>query len=1340
LVCVAAEKIMALVLRPPGSRESLTDDLAYLGRMRKRVAIAAGLFALLAVVIGCITLAGILDAAFHLPPLARALALTISLALSGVVWFRGVTRALILRTDSLSIALELEEKYPALNDALASAVSFLDGPEPEARGISNRLQAAAVRSARRLADRYEFRRMVPSGACWRAAWAFGLAVAVAVPLVLVNRDRAATALVRLADPFGVHPWPTKTRIEILAPTNLSIRIPKGEPFELKFVVRGLIKDRATVTFRLHAGDEFEEQYPLVVGNDPNSFSAAVVSTKIDPNRLPNSFTFRIVSNDADTDWQKVEVVPPPRLIPIDGRASPRFWVVPPAYTGLPSRELPEGEVLAFPAGSAVSMRAATDVRLSAATLSFIGDRSSIERAAPLAALGHLNPLAAASSIPLAEGIGSDIPLFLDATGRVLSASFSPSMSGPYALKLTDETGLTGTRVIDIRLAPDPTPIVTLLHPAIGKDPAIFTPEANLPVHVAADDKVYSVRRTFLEYRVGKDGSYRTIELSDARNTTLAIVAIGGGFLATTPVRPISTEARLAIPVAQFKRDDGAPVRAGDSLFIRGAADDWDDVSPAKEPGRSEGEVEIAIASTDAIEAWLQRELAAMRPDLIRLRDQQREARSRTLGVSPLADGTLTPADRDRLLGIEHQQDQILGKIGDPRDGLWAKAETFRDTIRVNNLLRSNTTDRVARVADELGRLKERDLPVIKPSLAEARTTGAQPARTGQEQVVPDLLKRAGRHQKAVEEGLTNLLDLLAVWGGASEIRGEARVLRDLLNRLATDTDNLAERVHPGKAASSLTPAQQAELDRAGARAEQAAEQIGSLFARAARIAEQKERSSATILGIAAATDILAGMMGSAAHATPAGDPRKSALNARANALRLDADDLKSAALKASDEAAALRKGINDAGGTTLSSEQRQAADGIRNNRQAESAAIEHAGAARLERLADALAEKEPAAAPDLKKWQKTANQLNALADAEDDLRKRALEAAKLTDPIRREAELRRLALEQGRLIERGKEVLQRLTREGAGAAARDARAALDRMETSRDELEKGNSGTRAQSEAVDRLDTARDRLDAAAANPGQQLSDEKRRKMADKVKGLLERQKSAVAEAERIHKLVAADKMWKRPVERSYVELGQVETNLAEEIAKLEADFAQLPVLARVLAEASNAMKSANEKITMRLQDTDPALAFDPDLETANDRRVIRPMALAARRLEQLLEALKQDDPKSKNEPGTKGPPKTGGQSPPTSGGGSVPDIVPPLAQLKVLRALQAELNQQTAEFATTHVDPAKLTEEERDELKDLEKAQREIATLFEQLAKLFDDHKLPKPDKPESGKPEKMP
>ena len=289
---------------------------------------------------------------------------------------------------------------------------------------------------------------------------------------------------------------------------------------------------------------------------------------------------------------------------------------------------------------------------------------------------------------------------------------------------------------------------------------------------------------------------------------------------------------------------------------------------------------------------------------------------------------------------------------------------------------------------------------------------------------------------------------------------------------------------------------------------------------------------------------------------------------------------------------------------------------------------------------------------------------------------------------------------------------------------------------------------RAQRDAVDRLDAARDRLDAATAAPPERLADEKRRKLADTVKGLLDRQKAAVAEAGRIHALVAQEKMWKRPVEASYVDLARAETSLAEEVAQLEAEFAPLPVLARVISESATAMRRAAGAITTRLEEIDPALAFDLELEAANDRKVLRPMSLAARRLEQLLEALKTDDPRprTKKEPGSKQPPKSGGApTPPPEGGGGEQDVVPPLAQLKVLRALQEELNLNTAEFAQAHPDPAKLTEEEREELKELEKAQRDIAALFEQMANLFDEHKRPKPDEPvpgekADGKPEGKP
>ena len=1296
-------------------------------------------------------LACVLDAAFHCRRSRGHFALAATLTLGGVFWFRGPP-ALAFRTDPLSVALELEEKYPALNDALASAVSFLDGPDAEERGVSHRLEAAAVRSARRLADRYEFGHLVPSGACWRAVWACGLVIAITIPLILVNSGRSATALARFADPFGVHPWPTKTRIEIVSPETLPVRVPRGDPFELKFVVRGVLKDRATVTFRFAGGEEFEEQYPLAASTDPRYIAAAVVAAKIDSNRLPNPFSFRIVSNDADTGWQKVDVVPPPRLVPLNGRPTPQFHVAPPEYTDLPRVDLPDGSVvLEIPVGTAVSMRAATDVRLSAASLAFLGDKSAVQQAAPFALLGQVRPFAAAGSLALADAVGSDIPLSLDGTGRVLHAAFTPNMSGMYALKLTDETGLTGTRLIEIRLTPDPAPVVTLLRPAAGRDPVILTPDAVVPVHVSADDKVYAVRRTFLEYRVGRDGPVRTHAVSNARTTGLVCPAMEGGLLATARVRRTLVDSRGANPVSAFRHEDGSPRRDGDILFILGAADDWDDVSPAKEPGRSEGEVEIRIASPDVIEAWLQRELAALRPDLLRLRDQQRDARHKTADAAPLPDGTLTPADRDRLLSAEQTQRQIRGKVGDPRDGLRAKADILRETILANNLPKSNTTYRVERVAEVLGAIADRDLHAIEPSLSEARQIGGQPARTGQEQVVHDLLKRAGRHQKVVEDGLTNLLDLLRVWGGAIEIRGEARVLRDLLMRYAEDMERLRDRVPPGKSPDALTPSQRVDLDRAATRAEQAAEQAGSLFARAARFAAEKDKQAAEANAAALVKEKQGESVRDKAAALPAGTPEKSALNAEANGLKAEADDLHAAADKAKAEAEALRKGIAAAGGQTLPDELRAAADAIRNNRQGEGTNLQRSAANRLDKLVGALNEKQPDTAPNLEKWKKSADELNNLADAQDELRKRAAEAAKISDPAKRNAELNKLAAEQDRLIERGKDLFQRLTRERADSAARDTRAAIERMETARDDLEKGNPGIRPQNEAVEKLDNARDKLDTVTANPTQQLSDEKRRKMADTVKAMLERQQAAVVEAERIHKLVAGNKKWDRPLLASYGELAERRQRpIAQDVKELEKQFEPLPVLARLLTETVTAMDAAADKVNLRRDDARDALddnpngAFDRELEAANDRKVMRPMNLAARRLAQLLDALKQDDPKAgpKKEPGGQSPPNAKGTPNSPSGGGEQ-DLVPPLAQLKVLRALQAELNERTNEFAKDHPDSSKLTDEEREELKELEQAQRDIAALFEQVAKLFEEHKQPKPDqqpKPDKPDGEKLP
>ena len=181
-------------------------------------------------------------------------------------------------------------------------------------------------------------------------------------------------------------------------------------------------------------------------------------------------------------------------------------------------QLPTGPI---PVGTLVSLKGATDLRLSAASLVYLGNKSAVKRAAPLAGIGHLNPVAAVGAVSLAGSIGNDVPLALDVSGRVFSASFQPSMPGAYALKVSDETGLTGSRTIEIPLAIDPPPAVSLLRPAPGQDATVLTLQSSVPVHIAAKDAVgevplYAVRRTFLEYRVGREGRVRTIDVATVR--------------------------------------------------------------------------------------------------------------------------------------------------------------------------------------------------------------------------------------------------------------------------------------------------------------------------------------------------------------------------------------------------------------------------------------------------------------------------------------------------------------------------------------------------------------------------------------------------------------------------------------------------------------------------------------------------------------------------------------------------------------------------------------------------------------------------------------------------------
>src|SRR6516162_9606804 len=121
---------MPTAKRPVFDGTMLRQRLAALRRRIRLVATVRGLGFLLTVLLATAVVAGLIDWRWRLPGLVRAVVLVGTLAGSVFVVYRYLFRPLSAPSDDLSLALRVEEEYPALNDGLASAVQFLERRGP----------------------------------------------------------------------------------------------------------------------------------------------------------------------------------------------------------------------------------------------------------------------------------------------------------------------------------------------------------------------------------------------------------------------------------------------------------------------------------------------------------------------------------------------------------------------------------------------------------------------------------------------------------------------------------------------------------------------------------------------------------------------------------------------------------------------------------------------------------------------------------------------------------------------------------------------------------------------------------------------------------------------------------------------------------------------------------------------------------------------------------------------------------------------------------------------------------------------------------------------------------
>lgn len=295
--------------------------------------------------------------------------------------------------------------------------------------------------------------------------------------------------------------------------------------------------------------------------------------------------------------------------------------------------------------------------------------------------------------------------------------------------------------------------------------------------------------------------------------------------------------------------------------------------------------------------------------------------------------------------------------------------------------------------------------------------------------------------------------------------------------------------------------------------------------------------------------------------------------------------------------------------------------------------------------------------------------------------------------------------------------LSRLRAERAGSALSKANG---EMESAQGELSRGQKADENQDNALDRLDEAQRELEHARQQVEDQLRREQLGRVQETIKRLRDRQETLTGDATRLQKQIQQKAEWSRFLLSELTRLTENEKGLSGEttdVAKKE--LTGTPVFAKLVEKAAKKMEEAGSRVEAVKQEK-------PAFDKLPDEELTKLQQDALRRLDQLLDAVKSEMTALQKNGAAGGGSGGGGDG---GGGDRGPEGLPPLAQLKLLRAMQEDVNKRTAAFTKAHPDLDKLTEKEKTELAGIRADQHDIESLLEEL------RKTDEPDAPEGDK-----
>jgi hypothetical protein len=1289
------------------------------------VTLMAGLASSLAILFSAAIIIAAIDWQFGLPAFVRALALAATLASAMWVFWQRSLRPLARGDNNFALAMRAEGCFPHLQDSLASAVQFLEQDQDDSKISSPLLRRIVIRLAIREADGCDFDRLVDYRSFWRGAACLTVSALALLSLIQWAPQWSRIVAQRLAAPYGVSAFPSRTKIRFVSPAKFPHQQAVGIPLMIEAEINGVVPERAQVSL-LAEGIPATEQTWLIERKGDGAGSLIV---RIEGSRIVRSMRIRLQVNDADTGWLEIHVSHPPDFAPIEGKPSPQIRLEYPAYTDLPARQLPFGAT-SWDAvvGTTVQFHAAVSHPVVRCSMQYRPESPTPLAAAACCSLASTNSLQLLGIAAITREATDPIPITLSDDGKLIASRFVPRLSGAYAIQFEDAEGFGMARTLHATVTPDPAPVVELRRPNAGQDSLYVTPDADLPLLVDVSDDFLAIRSISLLSSTQPDAAPNVRSYFDAEHMAYAwpklLSQVSGG--AVGPIIPIKLRLKRVMPdgrlrLAEFRKPDGSQLREGDVLTIQFVADDFDDVSYVKEPGRSRL-LELHIVSPQTLEDRLKRDQGRLRLELLKLQQWQQEAHSKVTEVLEHRDSEkLSNEDRERLLQAEQLQEQIRNRVGNERDGLRAEVARLIQAQQDNHLSFAADRERLLGLASELERFAREELEPIEPLLSAAReaSEGSKDGKTPK-----DALKDAERRQQDSAKTISAMLQRLEPWSGANEIRGETRSLLADLEQLRSQTEQLAKEMPSGASRERLTPQQQENLEKVATKQESLANQARQLLEKMERLASEKRRQARERLEEATQLDSAA--LQADERAEQAADPQeKGSQRAAALKLREQADERRDAAAIVQQEENALQRAA-DRGRDQLQKEPNanasrsptkldDAARNVRENRLGQAQEQQQQAAAALREMLEELEERRQDDLDRLRRKMKQAeDRLNDLADRQERLQKKVKDVERLTDPAERQQALERLAREQEALRQEAREIAQDLSRNQAGEAGKSLSRAAREMAESRKQLERGENGNSSQDEAIQKIDEALDQLDKSREKIEEELLREKLAKVSNRIQGIRERQKAAIDESHRLHSFAKTAKKWERDKLLSLIGLQENEERLADELNGLvEKRFRQDRVLAKILDHAIVSMRQAASSIQQRADeikncaDDEP---FDLEQEEQSQQVTLNHQHAALRRLDQLLDSLKPDKELAKS--ANSGPKKQ------TDGSGSASsnresDAFPPLAQIRALRMLQAEVTERTERFAKEHPDPARLTDIAKKELQALQTLQKDVAELI---------------------------